>query len=628
MICRRFNLSLLFFGLIALGSKAQAQLINIGSDVKPNTVQKGIENLLASHTWHWLAAGIRWIADFLSLVLQAVYGFLSQGLLVVLDFTNPSTYGQAGMNTVANLTHIFQYIGFILLLVTFIFFMARMALGLNNQTVTIFTVVRLILPTFLLLTWPYIVSWMANLSTYLAIYLYSQNPVTVNNVFAAVNTSGSTLAATNPNISAPPFGNYLSAFLDQFIQLKLVAVAIGTLFCVFGMIHGLIRMDKGREGGLKIFVGALTCLFFIYWAPSLISYFATNGGGAFVAHPLASSGVPPLNGPSGLPQGVTSFSNATINSAPITPAPTPGPNTFATGPGQPQPQYDPNIDTVGNIINSILRVFVSLWGVFICFSILIAKGYQLIMIFILFFLGFPAIGLLGHPSTEHIPVNALKVFIKYHLYGPIWALVLVAMNILTLLNWGSVFSPGIGSFVSAFMILAGLTLIQNAQDVTALFSTNHGGQGGSASNFMRDGMSVIRTAASVVTGASVVGAAVSGQRAQGVASAIGSAAGSMAGGMFHPSNFVGTRVGSAIGSHVATAPLKALNTVSNSIQREHGGLSTLKPQMKSSINTISRALDISSTPRSIYNNQGSGGQTPRPPSTPNSKRPSLGLQGI
>ena len=529
---------------------ANAQL-SIGG-TQPGTVQTGIANTVSAYFWHGCCLVLRWIGDFFSTLLSMIYGYLSEALFVVPDFTNQAFFYSAqntanavvpvasAWQAIVNLTHVFQYLGFFILVISFTIYVGKQALGLNAQSFSILTVLRLLFPAILIFVWPYITSWMASITTSLSFYIYNQCPNNVNNVFSSLTSSQNIAPAITSTISTSTITgqsytplntlDMRAAFTTNMGTLISVIFWIGICLCILGFFYGLSKISSGKEDGLKIIGGALIGFFFIFFASQIVTFFSTGGGALTgLANPNIGVAVP---GTGLLPQG---YAQATtpVNVQPgtaVASAPTPGPsvpspftniNTATTGPAD---QYDTANDTFNNLLNSLMRFIICLWGVFIIISILLAKGFQLIMIFVLIFLGYPAIGLYGNPATEAYPQSFFKLFVKYHLYCPMWALALVALNLLAGLNWSVISGSAVGVFATSFMILGGLTLVQNSQDLAALFTTSAGGTGGTASNFMKDAMSVIRTAG-------IAGQALTSPFMQQMAGHAGGATGALAGGV-------------------------------------------------------------------------------------------------
>jgi hypothetical protein len=224
------------------------------------------------------------------------------------------------------------------------------------------------------------------------------------------------------------------------------------------------------------------------------------------------------------------------------------------------------------VVGSLIKVFVAIWGVFICVGVLIAKAYQVFSIFILFLLGFPLIGLLANPNTEVIPQAALKLFIKLHLYGPVWALALLAMNILIFINWGGEGGSGAGTIMTAFMILAGLSIVQNTQDFANIFAQAQWGTGGAAHGFMRDAMASVRTVSMAAAGASSylpqkVSSAGTGVIGAGTGAVVGATAGLMTlnPGLIASGAMVGASKGYSVGQTAGEHTMKSIHAISNTL---------------------------------------------------------------
>jgi hypothetical protein len=566
-------------GLISFFSVIQPVHASIVQDVT-----KGLGDFVANHAWHYYCKTARYIADLCVQGLFMVYGWLGSRLLYIPDVTDKGTYmGVVGVNAsgvVQNAVNVMEYLGFFLLAVLFIFYMGRMALGISGQTFTFYTIGRLLLPIFLLFAWPYLVSQMAKICTNLGYYIYDLNPYSTKDVLQGLNNFNAPSAGGGGITQTSPHKYWLGYELSY---LKLFAFALSTLLAAIGIKIGLTRIHDGKGGGYQMILTAVAALFMIYFTPTLITYFSYTGGVANVgstsiepgANPLqTNTGVLPVNPQSNplnnLPN--ETFQNQSVN----LPA---GPTQALPGPG-PNDQYDPNQDTFQDLCANLIKFFVSVWGIFIVIGVLIAKCYQVISILVLFLLGFPIIGCLGHPATEHIPINALKLFIKLNLYAPMWALALLVLNIVIYMNWGPEGGGGAGSIMTTFTILAGLSIIQNAQDFANIFTNFHWGVGGSAHGFMKDAMGSVRTAAlgvGAVTGE--FGQRVGKIGGGTVGSALGGSVGALAGipsgqsiQMAKAGANLGKKVGGAVGEHST----KAMNAVANSLTSKKRGTGVSK----------------------------------------------------
>ncbi len=550
----------------------------LGDD--PGSVTTGIQNFIVAHTWHYFCKGSRWIADICVQGLFMIYGWLGTRLLYIPDVTDRSTYtGVIGIDAspvVQNAMQVMEFLGFFLLAVLFIFYMGRLALGISGQTFTFYTIGRLLLPVFLIFSWPYICSEAARICTNLAYYIYNLNPYQPKDILQGLNNFNPPTSGSGGSAVGSAHKYWLGYELSY---LKLFAFALSTFLAAIGIKIGLSRIHDGKGGGYQIILTAVAALFMIYFTPSLITYFSYTGQ----ANNVGSSSIEPNANPI-RPQNPALPMNPNTNPFPNLPAEqsqttsvyvNPAPAPTLPGPG-PQDQYDPNQDTFQDLCASLIKVFVAIWGIFIVIGVLIAKCYQVISILVLFLLGFPIIGCFGHPATEHIPVNALKLWIKLHLYAPMWALTLLVFNLVIFMNWGPEGGGGAGSIMTTFTILAGLSIVQNASDFANIFTNFNWGSGSSAHGFMKDAMSTVRT---VALGAS----AVSGEFGQKVAkfgaggagaAILGGGAGAlgMLGGpgvsMAAAKAFgnMGYKAGSMVGEHGT----KALNAVSNSLAGKSG----------------------------------------------------------
>ncbi len=559
-----------FFLFIAvfLLARSQARAGLLGDD--PSAVTTGLWNFVTTHAWHLICSFFRWGADFFVQALFKVYGWLGTRLLYIPDFADPQTYSGApgASSMVFNVMHIMEWIGFILLAVMFMFYMGRLALGLTGQSFTVLTLARLIGPVLLLFSWPTIVSESAKISTNLAFYLYHQNLFNTQNVLDGLNN----LDATQPLGGGSVGQAHKASLIYEVNLLKYFAYSIATFLGVVGLIYGWSRIKEGKNGGFGILATAMACLMMIFFTPNLISYFSNTAqlqnlgtgqnsdvipGGTGSSQNFPTANFVPNQGNFVLP-GEQTPSQLAIAVPNTGSNPQPGPTSTS--------QYDPQ-DTFQNIISSVVKCCVALWGIFICIGVLVAKGYQVFSVFILFLLGFPLIGLLGHPSTENITLGGLKLFLKLHLYGPIWGLALLAMNCVIFARWGTEGGAGTGSIMTAFLILAGLSIIQNTQDFAGIFSSFNWGSGGSAHGFMRDAMAGVRTGA----GMAAVSSGIITQKGAGFAGGamVGAAAGvvGLAGG---PGAVMAlAKAGYSFGSKAGEHSTKSINAVSNNLAGRH-----------------------------------------------------------
>ena len=602
----------------------------------PSDIATGLTLGVLGGAFHFLCWIFRLIADGTSYLLSMLMSFMSQALFVIPDFTNQanfnstSQYVQAGSaaggawTAVLNLTHLFQYLGFFVLVIAFTIYMGKMALGLNSQSFTILTVMRLCLPVFLIVLWPYIVSGLAVGTTALSLWIYEQGPNQVYAAFNALNVSQSTPLTANTSAGAAalettgslwaPLGLGVSASVTMHTILNnILAIVFGIteFLSIVGILYGLSKLHAGKEAGLKIIAGAFTAFFLTIAASHIVVWFAkpspmptgslagglvNNSSNVSAPSVLSPSQPGNINGSIAYPGANVEPGDNSGNQVAITPlqAPSNVPTiSAATGVSDiydtlpssqvTQTQITPLQDmgdSLANLVNSFLRMVCALWGTVIIFSVLLAKFYQIVMIFLLYFLGYVVIGLYGNPETEGYPKSFWLIFLKYHLFSPVWALALVAINLLAGVNWSILLGQNMGVFGNVLMILGGFTVFQNNQDLAALFSTDKD-KGGSAKEFMRDGMALMRTAGiatQVLSGAPMQYAAA---KATGLAGgAVGAAGGVMPGawsaingGGFEALGSAvsgGFNAGSQKGSALGAGGVKSMNMVANSLTGDAG----------------------------------------------------------
>ena len=194
---------------------------------------------------------------------------------------------------------------------------------------------------------------------------------------------------------------------------------------------------------------------------------------------------------------------------------------------------------------------VAIWGLIVCFSVIFAKFFQVLNLWVLFILGPIFIGCLGHPSTAPIFWGAARYFVKLLLYSVIWAITLVGLYLIPNINWG-VETIGVNSLLTAVAVLAGLQLIANAHEFASLFTAFKGGNlsGEGYKQFTRDTKGVAVGANQARLGTFGAMKKMTGETSQAMATASGAAIGSMIPG-----------VGTASGALAAQRTMKGLNVM-------------------------------------------------------------------
>jgi hypothetical protein len=188
----------------------------------------------------------------------------------------------------------------------------------------------------------------------------------------------------------------------------------------------------------------------------------------------------------------------------------------------------PTTSRLAEFSAGLLKCGVAIWGLITCFAVIFAKFFQILNLWVFFVLGPIFIGCLGHPSTAPIFGVATKYFLKLLLYSVIWAITLVGLYLIPNINWG-VETIGVNSLLTAVAVLAGLQLISNVQDFTALFTAFKGGnlKGDGIGEFARDTKATVGKVNDARLSTFGGMKKLTGETSQGIAAAAGAAMGSV-----------------------------------------------------------------------------------------------------
>lgn len=522
----------------------------------------------------WLSDSI---GNFFENALFTCYGWVGSSLIPIPDFAHSGTYSalngvgmSQAVSTVQNLTNVFLWIGFIVLFISFTVHVGSMSLDISKHNLTILTILRLVIPLIVLFAWPTIVSFSANFVTSLGYYIFDQNQLASKGVFNGLDALSSNYLNGNSanGLSQTAGVNNKTAMISGFTSVQDVAWGFALFLSSMGLIFGFWKMRNGDDWGAKIAGGAGACLLIVFFTPLVMTLFVkgqnvnieslgapnnkyTNNITVKNGSTFSTQGVIPANPslPSGLPPDQNSTYTVQLN-APATQTPPFDPNAAQV----PIPITPANI--LVDQANNLLKIFICIFGVITIVTVLLAKMYQVVSIFVMYFLGFVFIGLLGHPSTQTISLSGLKLFLKLHLYTPIWALMLLIMHLIIHVQLGQ--DGALSAIMTVFATLAALQLIQHTSDFAAIFANFHwrAGDSGAMEKAVRTGAGVTALAT-----APAVQGAISNLASGGL--------GSLAGRAGLSSGTAGA-IASVAGKTVA-APLKALHMVSNTLSGNKAG---------------------------------------------------------
>lgn len=429
------------------------------NDFVKNPAQSSMDVVTGQYLINVLAKGLA-NACFAGLVY--VYNKIGTILIPIPDLADSRTYNGFAGGLVHNIYQIMVVMGIFVGLVVFIARVGMMASGLGGRELTVTAVTRLIVAMTLMVAWPTIYSFFNQMATSAGYLIFGQNTASVTDVLKGISnlddetalqaqgtpaSNGSTSASSSPE----------QALSGNMNNVLVVSKMLGMVLCLIGLMYGGYRFSTGDQNGLKITFGAILGVAFVIGAGHLAQYFLNQ---AQPLQPLANSTV-------GNPT-----TNLTL------------PSATAIDRGNILDQFN----TQSSIWASILKVIVSLWGLFICIGVLLSKFFQVASLIVIFFLGPIFCGLTASPATEGIARQGFLLMLKYQLYSVIWAIALMVLYIIGSVNFGAE-SLGVGNLLSAFAILAGLQLVQNAEAFASLFTAGAGVSIGSArdtwSNFSK-----------------------------------------------------------------------------------------------------------------------------------------------
>jgi len=448
---RRLKLFFLSLGAFLAVSSPSWAFLGVSSD----TIKDGIAKFFGSFlqttdqvTGVWLVSLIfKGLANACFAGLVYVYNKIGTILIPIPDLADSRTYNGFAGGLVHDIYSIMVVLGIFVALVAFITRAGMLASGLGGKELTVTAVTRLIVAMTLLVAWPNIYSFFNQMATSAGYLIFGQNTASVTDVLKGINNldsddalnNSSTPNGTNPGAYSSPRDNF-SANMNNVL---VIAKMVGLMLCLIGIIYGGFKFSTGDRIGLKITAGAMLGIVFVIGAEHLARYFLD------AASPLQ----PMTNSVTG---------NATAN---------------PSLPGSVPIDRSNPLDMMSNQTSlwaSILKIIVSLWGLFICIGVLLSKFFQVASLIVIFFLGPIFCGLMASPSTDHIAKQGFLLMLKYQLYSVIWSLALMVLYIIGSINFGAE-TLGVGNLLSAFAILAGLQLVQNAEAFASIFT--QGGAG-------------------------------------------------------------------------------------------------------------------------------------------------------
>lgn len=546
--------------------------------------QKTATNFLNTESPKWLTKFVGGAGNAAVNALFIVYGWLGEVLIPIPDLASKSTFGgltdansnQLTARGVQDVIYIMLWIGIITLFVSFSIHVGSMALDITKHNLNYLIVLRLLIPLMCLFAWPSIVSFCGRFVTDLGYYIYHQNTLETKGVFEGLQNFAITNGPISPNGSYDNSNQYIVQ--QGFNSIMDLTWGFAGFFCLIGMVYGFFHMRQGVEYGGKIVAGAAVCLLLVGFSPLLITLLTKQAGVEKIGatspwadkqgQPIFSTrGVLPntTNGQFNLPGEKNVESQVVLQSPPAAPPPT---DTDPNAPNPVMAEYN-----WSQIVSGILKIFISVFGILIVIGVLIAKMYQVVSIFVLLFLGFVFIGLLGHPSSQNICLSGLKLFLKLHLYTPIWALTLLILHWVVHIKFTSNLA-GISGILTVFAVLAALQVIQNTSDFAGIFSNFNWKTGDTGQRIFSDTVKAAQTtalAAGVATSAPT-------QKLAGLATG---GAGALIGMFGGPG---GAAKGFALGQKLGAGSMKSMNVISNTVSKKGAGINQYSSQISQAAN--------------------------------------------
>ena len=537
-------------------------------------VSDGIFDTMTKHAGDWVANGMNSIGNWALQTLFGIYDkYMGTFLIKIPDLASPQTYtalSNGSLNTSANAVQVVLNIlkitsgtGLFILIVGFVIDTGQRSSGLWDRFVDGSVVIGFVGAFLFLFAWPTVHSYLTNGVSAMGYYIYSQNTLMTSGVLEGIQNidlnSGS--VTTSVLLAQTDFrGNFIT--VQGIVWNLIYIISISLVVLGFYNCYSAISAGDSQRGNYKFFQ-AVAGIILILGVPTVIHIFIAKGADA-IGSQQAIPG-----------QTLTPFSLQGL--------------VGDNGVQYPQQQGQPS-SSIGTADNSIpvptqsrlaifsaglLKVGVSLWGLIVCFSVIFAKFFQVLNIWVMFVLGPVFIGCLGHPSTSSIFWGAARYFLKLILYSVIWAITLVGLYLIPNINWG-VETIGVNSLLTAIAVLAGLQMIANVQEFASLFTTFSGAnlKGDSYKESFRDTKAVVGSANKARLGTFGAMKTATGETSQGMAAATGAFAGSIIPG-----------VGTAGGALAGQRTMKGFNALA-----KLGGMGGKPKYGKETDNPVSKAL--------------------------------------
>ena len=567
-------LVLIFICLMGVPRAFAVSVLSTDSGPTSQTIEEGVSggifDAMAKHAGDWVAQGMDKIGNWALQTLFGIYDkYIGTFLIYIPNLASPNTYTALSSNTganavqvVLNLLKITSGTGLFILIVGFVIDTGQRSSGLWNRFVDPNLVIGFVGAFLCLFGWPTILSYMTTGVTAMGYYIYNQNTLRTSGVLQGfqnidLNSDGGNNAF---QLSQYDFrGNFITVqgITWDFIYL----VSLGLVVIGFYNCYSAVSAGESEKGNHRFFQ-AMAGIILILGMPTLVHVLISKGADTIGSQPVIPS------------QTQSNFSlQGLIQDNGI---------QFPQQSGQ----ASPNIGTASNTAAApptsrlaqfsagLLKCGVAIWGLIVCFSVIFAKFFQVLNLWVLFILGPIFIGCLGHPSTAPIFWGAARYFVKLLLYSVIWAITLVGLYLIPNINWG-VETIGVNSLLTAVAVLAGLQLIANAHEFASLFTAFKGGNlsGEGYKQFTRDTKGVAVEANKARLGTFGAMKKMTGETSQAMATASGAAIGSMIPG-----------VGTASGALAAQRTMKGLN-----VMAKLGGIGG-KPKPEGQDNPVSNFL--------------------------------------
>ena len=571
---------LLLLICLCLGASTVRGVTVLSTDSGPSEqsikqgVSDGIFDTMAKHAGDWVANGMDKIGNWALKTLFGIYDkYIGTFLIKIPDLASPQTYtalANGSLNTSANAVQVVLNIlkitsgtGLFILIVGFVIDTGQRSSGLWDRFVDGSVVIGFVAAFLFLFAWPTVNSYLTNGVTAMGYYIYNQNTLRTSGVLEGIQNIDLNSGGVANSVQLAQFdfrGNFITIQgivwnLNYLISISLVV--LGFFNC-----YSAVSAGDSQKGNYKFFQ-AVAGMILILGVPTIIHVFIAKGADA-IGSQQAIPG-----------QTLTPFSLRGLVQ-----------DNGVQYPQQ-QEQAPPNIGTAGNSTQvpaqsrlatfsaGLLKCGVSIWGLIVCFSVIFAKFFQVLNIWVMFVLGPIFIGCLGHPATSSIFWGAARYFIKLILYSVIWAITLVGLYLIPNINWG-VETIGVNSLLTAIAVLAGLQMIANVQEFASLFTTFSGAnlKGEGYKESYRDTKAAFGFANSMRLGTFGALQGATGETSQGMAAATGAAVGSIIPG-----------VGTASGALAGQKTMKGFNALA-----KLGSMGGRGKNEEESKNPISKAI--------------------------------------